>query len=170
MRYLIVSDLHGDVESTKILIKKYHEFECKKIILLGDILSYDMDANAKIVDMLNLFKNDVIAVKGNGERHYPNPFDFELRDHFLITNKEANFLFVHGHELESNIDLLMGVPHCYIVHGHTHRVRTYKSGDINFINIGSIALPRGSSEKCFGVFENNHIKIYTLDNKIITEI
>lgn len=167
MKYLIVSDIHGDVKATKIAIKKFSELKCDKMILLGDILSYDMEANIEIVNMLNFFKDDVIGIKGNGEAHYPNPFEFELRDHFLMTKNNQVFMFVHGHELESNIDLLLGVENPIIIYGHTHRVSSYISGGIKFINIGSISLPRGGSKKCYGIMNENVIKIYDLDDKEI---
>lgn len=171
MKYLLASDIHGDVDAVKLLIKKYHELKCDKLLLLGDYFSFSREDDNQIIDILNLFKNDVIAIKGNCDNFFADDvFDFDLRSQFFVRLGERNYCFVHGDNLDENIDCIMGVNNTYVVYGHTDRVRTYNSGGINFINIGSISLPRGGSKKCYAIVDENCFKIYSEKDELILAI
>jgi len=170
MKYLIASDIHGDVNAVKSIVKKFKEHKCDKIILLGDYLSFNKDDNEAIIAIFELFKNDLILIRGNCD-YYLNDetFGIELRDSFSFRLKDRVYLFTHGDYLTRYINLLLNVDNAYIIHGHTHRVSSYISGGISFINIGSISLPRGGSKKCYAILDENGVKIFDLDDHLILE-
>jgi uncharacterized protein len=170
MKYLVASDIHGSVDSLKVLIHKFSELKCDKIIFLGDYLSYSKD-DEKVVDMLNFFKNDIIGVRGNCDYCLNDDiFDFELRDSFYMHLGTRNYLFVHGDNLLSNIEAMLGVENAYIVYGHTHRVGSSITNTINLVNIGSISLPCGLSKRCYGILDENNLKIFSLEDELILEV
>ena len=57
MKYLLGSDIHGSVEGTKFLIKKFKDLKCDKLLLLGDYLGGGYKNDQKVIDILN--KNNV---------------------------------------------------------------------------------------------------------------
>ena len=171
MKYLLGSDIHGSVDGLKFLLHKAKDLNCDKIILLGDYLSGMNDESNKVVELLNFFKDKIIAIRGNGERYIPEGiFDFELRDDFLVHVFNRNYLFVHGDYLHLNIDTLLDKDNAYIVHGHTHRVSIYTSANITFVNIGSISCPRGNSKKCYATLDENGVHIFDTKDNLIAEI
>lgn len=164
MKYLIISDLHGDFSSLKNVIKLYKSCNCDKIIFLGDYFGNKNKDNQDIIDMMNLFKNDIIALKGNCDNYFDNCFDFELRDSFFVSLNSRYYLFIHGDKLDEYLSTNIGQK-LYIVYGHTHRYRVYSSGDFTFVNIGSIAFPRGGLKKCYALLDESGIKIYSINNE-----
>ncbi len=169
MRYLFASDIHGSYESFKILIKKFKQLSCDKMILLGDYLGGNNIDNEDIIESMNFFKNDLIALEGNCDRYIFNTFDFELRDSFTFRQNDRIYCLNHGDNLNQYIDNFINIDNVFIVYGHTHRVSSYTNGGITFINIGSISSPRGNSKKCYGIIDENSISIFDLDdNKILS--
>ncbi len=169
MKYLISSDLHGDLNSLKSLIKIFKENKCDKIIFLGDYLGSDRENNQNIIDILNLFKSDIIALRGNCDTNLDSSIDFELRDSFFMSMNSRYYLFIHGDKLEQYLSTNIGQK-LYIVYGHTHRYRVYQSGDFVFINLGSIAYPRGGLKRCYGILDESAFKIYDIDSELLYEI
>lgn len=171
MKYLLGSDIHGSVEGTKFLIKKFKDLKCDKLLLLGDYLGGHYADDQKVIDILNFFKDDIIAIRGNCDRYLPEDiFEFELRDDFLVHLNDRFYLFSHGDNLTFDIDKLLDKSNAYIVYGHTHRVSIRTTSSITFINIGSISLPRGGSKECYGILDENGVKIYSTKDELIASI
>ena len=110
---------------------------------------------------------NVKCVKGNCDSYdcYSYSIDGDNELKFSVNNK--NFFVCHGHyhnvkiginslyrfAKDNNID--------FVVFGHTH-IPIYETIDnITFINPGSLAYPRGGSNKAFGIL--------TIDNNISYE-
>ena len=153
MKIGIISDTHGDMRSIEKAIS-YLE-KCDLIIHAGDYID-DAEYIHYATDV------EVKCVKGNSDL-YRFDGDYELT--FSVKNKK--FFVCHGHYH----DVKMGINSLYklakredmdvVVFGHTH-IPTYKTiDDIIFINPGSLAYPRGKSDKSFGVL--------TIDNNISYE-
>lgn len=143
MKIGIISDTHGDMISIEKAIP-YLE-KCDLIIHAGDYVD-DAEYIHYATDV------EVKCVKGNCDSYSSN-IDYELT--FSVKNKK--FFVCHGHYY----DVKMGINLLYkfakdndinvVVFGHTH-VPIYKTiEDIIFINPGSLAFPRGKSNKTFGV-------------------
>ena len=89
MRYLIASDIHGSFENIKKILFN-NKFDI--LILLGDILNgpYDIDTMNKTADLLNIFKNKIIYVKGNCDTYLNAKLEFynnDLYRYILIDKK-----------------------------------------------------------------------------------
>ena len=153
MKIGIISDTHGDMRSIDKAIPYLNK--CDLIIHAGDHIDdaeymyYATDVNVK-------------CVKGNCD-------SYNMGGHYELTFsvKNKNFLVCHGH----NHDVKMGINSLYrfakdnnidfVVFGHTH-IPIYETIDnITFINPGSLAYPRGGSDKAFGIL--------TIDNNISYE-
>ena len=72
MKYLIVSDIHGDEEATQFIANKFVEEKCDLLILLGDILYHgprnDLPLHYRpkgVIPLLNNLKEKIIAINGN---------------------------------------------------------------------------------------------------------
>lgn len=169
MKYLIGSDIHGSVDGLKFLIKKFKELKCDKLLLLGDYFSGDFEDDLKVVELLTFFKDDLILIRGNCDRHFASD-ELELRDDFLVHLYSRNYLFVHGDYLHFNIDTLLDKDNAFIVHGHTHRVSIYTSANITFVNIGSISLPRGNSKRCYATLDENGVHIFDTESHLIASV
>ena len=158
MKIGIISDTHGDMRSIDRSIPYLKK--CDLIIHAGDYINdaeyiyYATDVNVK-------------CVKGNCDSYdcYSYSIDGDNELKFSVNNK--NFFVCHGHyhnvkiginslyrfAKDNNID--------FVVFGHTH-IPIYETIDnITFINPGSLAYPRGGSNKAFGIL--------TIDNNISYE-
>ena len=103
MKYLIVSDIHGSIESARIIIDNFHKHDCDYIICLGDVLYHgprndlplfyepknvwtDADENLKksIMDFSEGYKDFL-----NLKKIYDSYNSFETdKEKFLIQIKE----------------------------------------------------------------------------------
>lgn len=80
-----------------------------------------------------------------------------------LTIGDKRFLLVHGSpasELfdyvypDSDLSVFKDVPYDFVVMGNTHRPFVKKVGDVVFVNLGSIGLPRDSGNLAsFGIYE-----------------
>lgn len=143
MKIGIISDTHGDMRSIEKAIP--YLVECDLIIHAGDYID-DAEYIHYATDV------EVKCVKGNCD-------SYSIDGHYELTFsvKNRKFFVCHGHYH----DVKMGVNSLYkfaknnnidvVVFGHTH-VPTYKTiNNIIFINPGSLAYPRGLSDRSFGI-------------------
>ncbi|WP_439425007.1 metallophosphoesterase [Oenococcus alcoholitolerans] len=164
MKYLIVSDNHGDREILKRIFSKFSSDKAIAAIFHnGDSL---FDNNDPILKNIN-------AVAGN------NDYFSDLPDHRLYENKRDGLRIfqVHGHL--QRVDFGLGflekaaaLNHADVaIFGHTHRPLAEKHGSILFINPGSTTYPRGSFRKMGGTFavldvDKNDFKVVFFDREL----
>lgn len=169
MKYLIVTDIHGSIDSTNILIDKFNKFKCDKILLLGDILYHgprnDLPENyapKQVIKLLNNYADKLIAVKGNCDAEVDQMvLNFKIFDEYRFDG----YLLTHGHHL--NELKLNGIK--VVLFGHTHVNKIYKENSVTFINVASITIPKENCPRTYGILENNEITLYDLnDNKIMS--
>ena len=72
MRYLVISDLHGDAAAITKALSYFDKYNCDQLVTLGDILNHgprnpipDQYSPPKAIELLNAYKDRVIAVRGN---------------------------------------------------------------------------------------------------------
>lgn len=153
MKIGIISDTHGDMKSIDKAISYLNK--CDLIIHAGDYIDdaeyiyYATDVNVK-------------CVKGNCD-------SYNMYGHYELTfsANDKNFFVCHGHyhDVKTGINSLYRFAKDnnidFVVFGHTH-IPIYETIDnITFINPGSLAYPRGGSDKAFGIL--------TIDNNISYE-
>ena len=168
MRYLIASDIHGSFEDIKKILFN-NKFDI--LILLGDILNgpYDIDTMNKTADLLNIFKNKIIYVKGNCDTYLNDKLEFYNNDlyRYILIDKKTWFI-THGHAY--NRYSLIDKDYDIFISGHTHKYLLEKSNNKYYINPGSCTLPRGSNIKTFIIYENNIFYLYDIDNILINKM
>ena len=136
MRYLIVSDNHGRYQRLFRILEKTGPYD--GVIHCGDSqLPYRF--------LKNEIKCPLYIVSGNCDSDANLPLKEEIE---LVGHK---VLIVHGHkqnvkwDLQELKHLAMEVHADIVCFGHTHEAVNLKAGDINFVNPGSLELPRNTA-------------------------
>ncbi len=158
MKVLIISDIHDDFESTKKAIQN-HNFDY--LILLGDLGYY----NNQVFDLLNIFKDKIISVKGNNDIYNDlTQFDnTKLYQTINIDNK--TWFLTHGHIYNEYTD----IDYDIYLQGHTHVSRVEKKDNKIYLNPGSIGLPR-NGVKTYIYYEDNTFYLENLDKEVIKKV
>lgn len=172
MRYLLVSDIHGDFSELEFIINKFNELKCEKIICLGDFLYHGPRNDLpngynpkKCVQLLNEYKDKIIAINGNCDAEVDQMvLDFKLNKelHFNLFNH--NFYLVHGHHLDEIKNMSADT---IVLHGHTHIFGIYQKDGITFINPGSISIPRNGLPKTYALMDEKGIKILDKNDNVL---
>lgn len=171
MKYLIASDIHGDARSAEIIIEKFNENNCDKIILLGDIL-YHGPRNElpehyepkKVIEILNAVSDKIVAVRGNCDAEVDQMvLNFELKDFQEIELAGKKYYLTHGHHVSAQTPakLKSGTT---VLHGHTHVIKKDLIDGVTYVNIGSITLPKQNTPKCYALLDECGVKVFDLND------
>ena len=178
MKLLICSDIHGDLDSCERMLAAFEREGADKIVLLGDILYHgprnDLPATyapKKVIELLNLMKSKIIAVRGNCDAEvdqmvlqFPN-----MADYAKIEIDGLSIFVTHGHHHNTTTPPPLEKGEI-MLHGHTHILKFEEFGDGNFyINPGSVALPKEGNPRSYAVYESRTFTIKELDGKIIIQ-
>ena len=163
MKLLIASDIHGDIESAKILIEAFEREGCDKILLLGDVLYHgprnDLPgkyAPKEVIALLNEYKDKILAVRGNCDTEVDQMvLEFPiLGDYALLSLDGLSIYATHGHNYNTKTPPPLGEGDI-LLHGHTHVIRAEKFGNNNtYINPGSVSIPKEGSAHSYMIFED----------------
>ena len=166
MKYMLISDIHGDIYNLNKVLDIYLKEQCNKLIILGDLFNYGIDLNRNdIINRLNLMKDNIVYVRGNCDNNVNDIlFDYPYMKEIKINNKSA--LLTHGHLYTKNY--LLGSNYDIIISGHTHIANIEKENNKLFINPGSISKSR-SGENSFIILDNNNIYLKNTDNEVLLE-
>ena len=166
MKYMLISDIHGDIYNLNKVLDIYLKEQCNKLIILGDLFNYGIDLNRNdIINRLNLMKDNIVYVRGNCDNNVNDIlFDYPYMKEIKINNKSA--LLTHGHLYTKNY--LLGSNYDIIISGHTHIANIEKDNNKLFINPGSISKSR-SGENSFIILDNNNIYLKNTDNEVLLE-
>lgn len=168
MRYLVVSDIHGNEDSVKIIRRIVEEENIDKVILLGDLYhnGFIGSANQEVVDTLNNMAGIIIALRGNCDSDYDLKLaNFIMERMVILTIKEKVFMFTHGDLYDiNNIPFKID----YFVHGHHHQHFIKRIDDVVAINVGSISYPRDNSKRSYMIIDDKII-IKDIDNNVIEQ-
>jgi diadenosine tetraphosphatase ApaH/serine/threonine PP2A family protein phosphatase len=66
MRYLIISDIHANLEAFEAVLAASSDAACDRVLLLGDLVGYGADPNA-VVDRVRAMP-DVTVIRGNHDK------------------------------------------------------------------------------------------------------
>ena len=178
MKLLFASDIHGSEYYTRILLDKYKELNCEKMVLLGDVLYHgprnDLPKgyNPKgVIKLLNDICSEIISVRGNCEAEVDQMvLDFPcMSDSVIMFESGKMFFITHGHlfNKENPPKLKSGD---ILIHGHTHVQTIEKFGENYYINPGSISIPKENNPPSFMVYENGCFKIYDFEMNVLNEV
>lgn len=153
MRYLIVSDLHGNWPALEAVLKEARGYD--QVLFLGDAVGYYPDVN-RVLDWLRsvnakgvmgnhdiwLLEIKAMQIEGpvleilSWQAERISSENREYLSQLPWTAEEAGALMVHGspldplaylEEVEQARDVFNKVSHRWIFHGHTHLAGSYLS-------------------------------------------
>lgn len=170
MKYIFVSDIHGNIDKLQDAIEIIKKENADKLVILGDTASnIDKEDNKVIAQMLNDIKNKVVVIRGNCDtRDFEENLGFEIFD---MDNLYINGKFVsitHGHYYNCyNLPFNCGE---IFIQGHTHIPMLVKENGKILANPGSLSRPRGVDLRCYIVIDEFKISLKTINGDIIKEI
>jgi len=176
MRFLILSDIHGNLPALEYVLR------CEKgvdaIVSLGDVVNYGPWSN-ECVDLLDTLSNKIL-IKGNHEEAfivgvypgqnevakaffnfcYPTFYRKKLISEYVKLAQHANFEFAHTIEdryiyPDTELELISNI---FI--GHSHRMFKRVINNHRLINVGSVGQNR------INIDEINYVLWEPLKDKI----
>lgn len=170
MKYLIVSDIHGGIDGTKLIYDLYKNGDYDKLLILGDILYHgprnDLPDDYKpkeVIKLLNELKDHIIAIRGNCDAYVDEMvLDFKIIDFLDLRINDLDVHIEHGHFLDNyheKKDLIM--------YGHTHLPRLEKIDETIYFNPGSITIPKGGNKPSYAIWDNHKIEIISNKGEVM---
>jgi len=172
MKIMFISDIHGMAGTLQKALEHADNLKSDRIVILGDILYHgprngvpDLYDPAKVVELLNARKEQIIAVRGNCDAEVDQMLlNFPIMsDYSELICGENRFFLTHGH-LWNEFHLPEISGGSVLAHGHTHVAELKKlDSGITIFNPGSISLPKNTIVKSFGWFENGWLSVRMLE-------
>ena len=173
MKYFFASDIHGSAFYTKKILEKYKENAADKLILLGDLLYHGprndlpKDYSPKeVFALLNEFKDDIIAVRGNCDSEVEFPMQ---SDYCVGIFNDIYFFITHGH-IYSEDRLPKLSKGSAFIYGHVHLPIAKNVDGIYILNPGSASLPKENNPNSYAILDNDIFSIYDFDGNVLKEI
>ena len=156
MKAVIISDIHGNFYYMKKLDDYLNNNPIDKLIILGDLGNEE-----QVINILNKYKDIIIAVRGNCDRNNNLLFD-NSGDIKKISLDYKEVFITHGHLIPYFYNVIKdNIVFC----GHTHIYNL----DGQYINPGSIGEPRKNDEHTFLMYQNGILSLINLDNYEVIE-
>ena len=176
MKLLIASDIHGDKNSTLLLLNAFNNEGCDRILLLGDILYHgprnDLPPtyNPKaVIQLLNENREKILAVRGNCDTEVDQMvLSFPiLADYAYLSLDGLSVFATHGHLYNTQNPPALREGEI-LLHGHTHVLKCEEFGASNwYLNPGSVTLPKENHPKTYMIYENRCFTVKTFDGNVV---
>ena len=173
MKIMFISDIHGIKTNLEKIREKFHEYNCEKLVVLGDLYyigprnkmkeEYDIDY---VKNFLESFEEKLICIRGNCD----SEVDCEvsrfpiINELSLIATNSLEMYLTHGHiyneenwKLENSI-LIFGHYHIPFIKEKKHQI---------FINPGSISLPKENYPPTYLIWNEEEFIIYDVYDNVI---
>ena len=161
MKYLIVSDIHGDIAYINYLHQLVDIEQPDKIILLGDLMSLSDECSINV--FIDKYRDKIVVIRGNCD--FPTCFNIELLNFYREVINGNVFIFTHGHLFGYN------QMDCDVfVYGHTHKNNLSEENGVILFNPGSLAQPRGGTVNSYGLITDDDLIIKDVDGNIIKKL
>lgn len=175
MKLMFASDIHGSELYCRRTLELYQEEQADRLILLGDLLYHgprnDLPEgyNPKgVIALLNEARSDLLCVRGNCDAEVDQMvLNFPiLADYMTIYEAGCMWFITHGHV--HNLENLPPLnPGDLLIHGHTHIQAMEPTGEIIYINPGSVSIPKAGNAHSYMIYENREFTIKDLDRNPI---
>lgn len=173
MKYFVISDIHGSYHYLNIAIDKFNASDCDYLLILGDILNHGPRNPlpkgynpSKCIKLLNSIKHKTIAIKGNCDSDVDEMcLDFKLTEYNTLIHKGKKIFMHHGHIVEADETLSKGDS---FIQGHTHLVVAENRNGINYLNPGSLSLPKGGFPNSYAIIDSCFTVFDLEDNQVIS--
>lgn len=178
MKYVIASDIHGNVFATRKFLECFRREQADVLVLCGDLLyhgprnalpgEYDTKVCAAL---LNGVREKILAVRGNCDAEVDQVMlEFPIMAEYIYLFIEGTPVFVsHGHHF--NLDHLPPIAdgRTVLVSGHTHIPANDQAAGIRYMNPGSIGIPKGGSASSYMVIDGTAVQWKTLEGQVFME-
>ncbi len=159
MKLFIASDVHGSAFYCRQLLQAVERENPDKILLLGDLL-YHGPRNPlpegynpkEVAEMLNGIKEKLLCVRGNCDSevdqmmlHFPI-----LSDSALVCWDGLTIYAAHGHH--EFPPLQRGTV---VLSGHTHIPHNKEENGVQYLNPGSVSIPKEESHHGYMILEQD---------------
>lgn len=169
MKIMVISDIHGSVDSLKKALERYKIEKANRLVVLGDFCGYfHSSSDFEIIELLNNIASDICAVRGNCDNeHLEELASFGFMDIRSINVNNHIITLTHGH-LYNKYNL---PEYCgdIFLSGHTHYGMIDKQKDRIYANPGSISRPRNGSMCSYLIIDEEKIALKNLDGNILTQ-
>lgn len=175
MKLMIASDIHGSALCCGELLAAFRREGAEKLLLLGDLLyhgarndlpeGYD---TKKTTALLNGVKESLLCVRGNCESEVDQMvLEFPvLGQYALLLWEGRTILAVHGHDWGPDRLPPMAAG-TLLLSGHTHVPDFRREGASFLANPGSVAIPKGGSERGYLTLERDTLSWKMLSGETI---
>lgn len=165
MKFAILSDIHGNIFALEECFKYIDELSVDAIIWCGDYIT-DIPCSHDILKYIKekSEKYKSYIIKGNREDYiikYHNSPDKNL----TLDDRMGSIICVYNELTKEDLEYIMDLPdeiiikepyipeiyvshtynedskYKYNIYGHSHKQELYNSGDIKYINSGSVGIP-----------------------------
>jgi len=174
MKIMFISDIHGIKTNLEKIKKKFLEFNCNKLVVLGDLYyigprnkmkdGYDIQY---VKEFLESFKDKLICIRGNCDSEVDIMVsDFPIINELsMISIDEHDIYLTHGHLYNENN---WNVENSILIYGHFHIPFIKEKDNMLFINPGSISLPKDNNPT-YIIYDYNKFTIYDINYKIVAQ-
>lgn len=177
MKYLLLSDLHGSIDSLERVLQHFETMGCDMLLLLGDLLNYGprnslprgLDPKA-VAERLSGLSKRIVAVRGNCDSEVDQmlmPFPL-LADYALVVDDGRRLFLTHGHIYNEERHPTQGFDVLFCGHSHLQHITPLLDGRV-LVNIGSPTFPKGGNPPTFATYEAGIIRIHTLDGAVLAQ-
>ena len=176
MRYLVISDVHGDANYIKKVLDIYKESKFDKILCLGDILYHgprnDLPSGynpKECIKLLNEVAEDIISVKGNCDAYVDQMvLNFHIFDEYEFDLNGHRIIMTHGHIINPNkhLNITSGV----VLYGHTHIHKVDKINNVLYLNPGSLSIPKAGQANSYAILDDEKFVVYDFSKNILLNV
>lgn len=170
MKYIFISDIHGNIEMLEECFKVFEKEKADKLIILGDTSAgTDYYTNIQIAELLNQNKSKIEVIRGNCDTiDFEEKLDFEIYDIDTLYINKKFVTITHGHyynyyELPPNSGDIF-------IQGHTHIPMLEERNKIILANPGSVTRPRATDLRCYIIIDEENISLKTITGDLIKSI
>ena len=168
MKYMFVSDIHGNIDVLENIIKIFEEEKADKLIILGDTSASNLEDNEIIANMLNNMSDKLEVIEGNCDNNMLlDRLNFEAFDIDNLYLGENIITITHG----NGYNMYNLPPFCgnIFIQGHTHVPVLKEQNGVIIANPGSITHPRGADLRCYIIVDETKVYLKSINGSIVAE-
>ncbi len=168
MKIMVASDIHGSIGAARLVMDKFDELGCNKLLLLGDILYHgprnDLPSDyapKEVIALLNGYKDKILAVRGNCDTEVDQMvLEFPIMAEYVYLVDEGQVIFAtHGHHFSpEKLPPFIGEGDIFL-YGHTHVALDVVKSGIRFMNPGSPSIPKEGTKPSYIMIENGKAEL-----------